>query len=178
MKLDAARDYAQHIPMRVIADMLGFPQEDGPRFAEFVENTLEGINLPPEDRIARMTALFDYLLAQINDHVDNPREEFSDLFDTHPPVDKRIEALIKFAGGHDPGPLALEPAESSAEPAPGGPWGEPGGPSGEPPPPPLPSAGPAAGQPFLPTRPPIELGGNPAPDPGAPDKPGPWGRHN
>ncbi|MDQ2875969.1 MAG: cytochrome P450 [Actinomycetota bacterium] len=75
--VDAARDYAQHIPMRVIADMLGFPQEDGPRFAEFVENTLEGINLPPEDRIARMTALFDYLLAQIRDHVDRPRDDLT-----------------------------------------------------------------------------------------------------
>ena len=75
--VDAARDYAQHIPMRVIADMLGFPKEDGPRFAEFVENTLEGINLPPEDRIARMTALFDYLLAQIHDHVDNPRDDLT-----------------------------------------------------------------------------------------------------
>jgi cytochrome P450 len=75
--VDAARDYAQHIPMRVIADMLGFPPEDGPRFAEFVENTLEGINLPPEDRIARMTALFDYLLAQIHDHVDNPRDDLT-----------------------------------------------------------------------------------------------------
>ena len=33
--------------------------------------------------------------------VDNPREGFTDLFDTHPPVDKRIAALIKFAGkGH------------------------------------------------------------------------------
>ncbi|HMG65871.1 MAG TPA: cytochrome P450, partial [Streptosporangiaceae bacterium] len=75
--VDAARDYAQHIPMRVIADMLGFPQEDGPRFAEFVENTLEGINLPPEERIARMTALFDYLLAQIHDHVDHPRDDLT-----------------------------------------------------------------------------------------------------
>jgi cytochrome P450 len=75
--VDAARDYAQHIPMRVIADMLGFPQEDGPRFAEFVENTLEGINLPPEERIARMTALFDYLLAQIRDHVDHPRDDLT-----------------------------------------------------------------------------------------------------
>src|SRR6202035_4882401 len=32
--------------------------------------------------------------------IDNPREEFADVFDTHPPVEKRIEALIKFAGGH------------------------------------------------------------------------------
>jgi heat shock protein HtpX len=38
--------------------------------------------------------------------VDNPREGFADLFATHPPVDKRIEALVKFAGGRDPGPLA------------------------------------------------------------------------
>jgi cytochrome P450 len=75
--VDAAHDYAQHIPMRVIADMLGFPQEDGPRFRVFVENTLEGINLPPEERIARMSLLFDYLLDQIHDHLANPREDLT-----------------------------------------------------------------------------------------------------
>jgi cytochrome P450 len=75
--VDAARDYAQHIPMRVIADMLGFPAEDGPRFRQFVENTLEGVNLPPDERIARMSALFDYLLAQIHDHIDSPRDDLT-----------------------------------------------------------------------------------------------------
>ena len=75
--VDAAFDYAQHIPMRVIADMLGFPPEDGPQFREFVENTLEGINLPPEERIARMTKLFDYLLVQVHDHLANPREDLT-----------------------------------------------------------------------------------------------------
>ncbi len=75
--VDAARDYAQHIPMRVIADMLGFPPADGPQFRQFVENTLEGVNLPPEERIARMTALFDYLLAQVHDHLDNPRADLT-----------------------------------------------------------------------------------------------------
>jgi cytochrome P450 len=75
--VDAARDYAQHIPMRVIAAMLGFPPEDGPRFREFVENTLEGINLPPDERIARMDRLFDYLLEQIRDHVDHPRDDLT-----------------------------------------------------------------------------------------------------
>ena len=39
--------------------------------------------------------------------LDNPREGFSDLFATHPSVDSRVQALVKFAGGHDPGPLAL-----------------------------------------------------------------------
>jgi cytochrome P450 len=75
--VDAARDYAQHIPMRVIAGMLGFPPADGPQFRQFVENTLEGINLPPDERITRMSALFDYLLAQIHDHIDNPREDLT-----------------------------------------------------------------------------------------------------
>jgi heat shock protein HtpX len=46
--------------------------------------------------------------------IDNPREEFSNIFDTHPPIDARVAALVKFAGGHDPGPLAL-PAPGEAE---------------------------------------------------------------
>jgi len=75
--VDAAADYAQHIPMRVIADMLGFPPEHGPQFRVFVENTLEGINLPPEERIERMTALFDYLMDQVHDHLDNPRDDLT-----------------------------------------------------------------------------------------------------
>jgi cytochrome P450 len=75
--VDAARDYAQHIPMRVIADMLGFPAEDGAQFREFVENLLEGINLPPDERIDRVGRLFDYLLAQVNEHLDNPREDLT-----------------------------------------------------------------------------------------------------
>jgi heat shock protein HtpX len=47
--------------------------------------------------------------------VDNPREGFSDLFATHPSVDSRVQALVKFAGGHDPGPLAL-PSETADQP--------------------------------------------------------------
>ncbi len=38
--------------------------------------------------------------------IDNPREGFADIFATHPSVDRRAEALVKFAGGHDPGPLS------------------------------------------------------------------------
>jgi cytochrome P450 len=76
--VDAAAEYAQHIPMRVIANMLGFPPEDGPQFAIFVENALEGINRPPDERIERSRLLFDYLLAQVHDHLDNPREDLTD----------------------------------------------------------------------------------------------------
>jgi heat shock protein HtpX len=47
--------------------------------------------------------------------VDNPREGFADLFATHPSVDSRVKALVQFAGGHDPGPLAL-PSDGADEP--------------------------------------------------------------
>jgi heat shock protein HtpX len=103
--------------------------------------------------------------------VDNPREEFADLFATHPSVDQRVAALIKFAGGHDPGPIALAPPQESQPPA-GGPWGttpaaDQGGPAGPE------SPQPQAARPFLPDRPPVDLAGQSEPPPG---KDGPWGR--
>ncbi|MCW2666045.1 MAG: Cytochrome [Frankiales bacterium] len=75
--VDAAQDYAQHIPMRVISDMLGFPPEDGPKFAVFVHNALEGINLTPEERVAKSALLTDYLYAQVQDHLANPRDDLT-----------------------------------------------------------------------------------------------------
>src|ERR1700738_3176586 len=66
--------------------------------------------------------------------VDNPREGFADLFATHPSVDSRVQALVKFAGGHDPGRLAL-PSDTAQEPD-----DQPGGPAnGQAPPPAVPS---------------------------------------
>ena len=47
--------------------------------------------------------------------VDNPREGFADIFATHPSVDARVKALVEYAGGHDPGPLALEAPEQQAQ---------------------------------------------------------------
>src|SRR5271155_1358811 len=67
--------------------------------------------------------------------MDNPREGFGELFDTHPSVDRRVAALVKFAGGHDLGSIALPPPDQNApeEPAPAGPWSDAGdGPSAAP----------------------------------------------
>jgi len=75
--VDAASGYAQHIPMRAMADLLGLPPDDWPQFREFVEDTLEGINLPPEQRNWRLGKLSGYLLAQVHDHLDNPREDLT-----------------------------------------------------------------------------------------------------
>ena len=97
--------------------------------------------------------------------VDNPREGFGELFDTHPTVDNRVAALVKYAGGHDPGPIALPEPESSDsnesdmvnddeadQPPPSGPWG-------------------TAAQPDTATAPDQE-------SPATPNQPpGPWGPH-
>jgi heat shock protein HtpX len=37
--------------------------------------------------------------------VDNPHSGFVDIFSTHPPIPKRIAALVEMAGGRDPGPI-------------------------------------------------------------------------
>jgi heat shock protein HtpX len=103
--------------------------------------------------------------------IDNPRVGFSNVFDTHPPIDARVEALVKFAGGHDPGPIALpapgegeapagDDQETTGQTPPGGPWGAPEGAQD-------------GAKPFLPPRPPVELGGSTPPS----SEPGPWGPH-
>ena len=134
--------------------------------------------------------------------IDNPREGFGELFDTHPSVDSRVAALVKFAGGHDPGPIALPPADEpsgqESDPRIGqqdaqqdgpqdGPWGraETGGTVGEPSIPELSPSGttediPAAG----PWSQPAESGAAPASHQSGPTSPvdplgplGPWGPH-
>ncbi|HZP71250.1 MAG TPA: M48 family metallopeptidase [Pseudolabrys sp.] len=90
--------------------------------------------------------------------VDNPREGFADLFATHPSVDARVEALVKYAGGHDPGPLAVDYVEPGrlSPPQPDGPWGR--SEQGE--------ENDREGKTFLPGEPPIDLGDGAS---------GPWG---
>jgi heat shock protein HtpX len=101
--------------------------------------------------------------------VDNPREGFSDLFATHPSVESRVQALVKYAGGHYEGPLALpmHPPDQPEQPgdgrtplpgAPHGPWDSPTDPAGASQGSPQGAAQDAPQGPW----------GNPA---------GPWGRH-
>jgi cytochrome P450 len=99
--VDAARDYAQHIPVRVIADMLGFPPEDGPQFHQFVKDALEAVNLSSEERIVRTDKLFDYLLAQVRDHLDNPRDDLTSYL-----INAEIDGR-KLEQGHVAGAMAL-----------------------------------------------------------------------
>jgi heat shock protein HtpX len=87
--------------------------------------------------------------------VDNPRSGFVDLFATHPSIQRRVDALVRFAGGHDPGVLALPeptPETEASEDVPR-------------------KSSPESPQPggaFLPSQSPLATGG----------QPGPWGPHS
>ncbi len=98
--------------------------------------------------------------------IDNPRMGFSNIFDTHPPIEARIAAIVKFAGGRDPGPLALEAPDEQAQLEDQSPDPHYGGPWGDQPPQPAPQPGPWGTEP--PTQGP--WGSQPGP-------PGPWGPH-
>jgi len=75
--VDAAVGYAQDIPVRVIATMLGFPAEDADTFRGFVTHALEDVTLPLEQRIAGMQSLFAYLQVQVEDHIAQPRDDLT-----------------------------------------------------------------------------------------------------
>ncbi len=99
--VDAAGEYAQHIPVRVIADMLGFPREDADAFRVFVHDVLEGVNKPFETRIVGMEALFTYLSTQIEDHVANPRDDLTSFL-----IDAEMDG-VKLSPFHIGGTMAL-----------------------------------------------------------------------
>ena len=50
--------------------------------------------------------------------LDHPRQSgLGSLFATHPPIEARIENLVKYAGGRDPGPIVEAPPEPPPAPA-------------------------------------------------------------
>ncbi|MEI6497244.1 MAG: cytochrome P450 [Actinomycetota bacterium] len=77
--VDAAQQYAQNIPVDVIAQMLGFPREDARLFRGFVHEVVENVNAAPAHRIAAFQKLEAYLDLQIADHVANPRDDLTNF---------------------------------------------------------------------------------------------------
>jgi len=75
--IDGSVDYAEHIPVGVIAKMLGFPPEDGDTFRSFVHLILEEVDLPFEERIAKFGPVEEYVTAQVEDHLANPRDDLT-----------------------------------------------------------------------------------------------------
>ena len=69
---DAAIDYAQNIPVRVIAEMLGLPPEDGDKFRTFIHHIIEN---PIQRDLAEEDTIEWYFDRQIEQRRANPRPE-------------------------------------------------------------------------------------------------------
>jgi hypothetical protein len=75
--VDAAVQYAQSIPVNVIARMLGFPVEDEDLFRSFVHDVLEGVNQEIGVREQRIDRLGEYIDRQVAEHMAHPREDLT-----------------------------------------------------------------------------------------------------
>ncbi len=107
-EVDAAVQYAQHIPVLVIAKMLGLPEADGDRFREFIHRILETPGA--DEELEYEDTLDKYLDEHIAAHRANPRsDEDGDLIDYlinakvegQPLIDEHVRgsiALLLIAG--------------------------------------------------------------------------------
>lgn len=104
--VDVAQDYAKHIPVSVIARMIGLPPEDEALFHSFLSSILEDVNLPPEQMAANRDRLDAYLDVQIEDHRQRPRDDLISFLidarlDGNPLEPQHVRgsiALMLFAG--------------------------------------------------------------------------------
>jgi cytochrome P450 len=78
-EVDAAVDYARHIPLRVIIGMLGFPQEDADIFRHFVHQVLEDVDMSPAERqeLIRGGEIDAYMDERIAEHRAAPRDDLT-----------------------------------------------------------------------------------------------------
>jgi cytochrome P450 len=78
-EFDAAAEYAQDIPLRVIARMLGFPEKDAAQFRHFIRMVIEDVDASAEERLAQIDSgeLDDYLDARIEEHLAEPRDDLT-----------------------------------------------------------------------------------------------------
>jgi len=78
-EFDAAQAYAQHIPVRVIVKMLGFPQEDADIFRRFIRQVIEDVDMSEEDRRAlqEQDEIGSYIDARIAEHRAHPQDDLT-----------------------------------------------------------------------------------------------------
>ncbi len=77
--IDAAVQYAQDIPLRVIVGMLGFPQEDAEIFRRFIRLIIEDVDMSEDERAAVQNAgeLETYITARVEEHLAEPRDDLT-----------------------------------------------------------------------------------------------------
>ena len=97
---DLATGYAQHIPVRLIAHMLGVPQEDGDRFRVFIHRILEkpGQSGPIDEE----ETFVYYLQGIVAEHVERPQDDLvtyllGQEIDGEPLTSEHVEGTLALA---------------------------------------------------------------------------------
>jgi cytochrome P450 len=78
-EFDGAREYAQNIPITVIARMLGIDEEDGPMFTDWLRRLLDTGPSNRQDAQAAFIELADYLSKKITQHRENRIDDVMNL---------------------------------------------------------------------------------------------------
>lgn len=101
-------DYAVALPIQMLANLLGVPPEDRPKFQKWSSATLAVANMPEEEVVANMTELVVYMMALIEERRKSPREDLlSDLANARDKDDSLTDgeilpiALVLIIGGFD-----------------------------------------------------------------------------
>jgi cytochrome P450 len=74
-RADGAVDYAQQIPPRVIASILGIDKNDAETFTGWVRGFLELGLTDPELREQSARSIFEFMIAQVQDRKENPGDD-------------------------------------------------------------------------------------------------------
>ena len=75
--VNASDQYARYIPSGVIRRLLGFPEDDVDLFLKFVHIVLEGVDHSVEERIEEFAPIEAYIVAQMEEHMANPRDDLT-----------------------------------------------------------------------------------------------------
>ncbi|MBC9880048.1 cytochrome P450 [Bradyrhizobium sp. INPA01-394B] len=97
---DAALDYAQHIPVLVIARMLGLPADQGEKFRDWVHGLVEAAVLDDEAMVGTLEEMTAYFLEQVQRRRKTPSEDLISYLvaarvDVQPLTDNHILGTLR-----------------------------------------------------------------------------------
>ncbi len=73
--VDAAAQYAENIPGRIVCHILGLPLEDADLLKDWIQ--LENVDQPYEERPQPRMLMLDYLVGAITEHLADPRDDLT-----------------------------------------------------------------------------------------------------
>lgn len=72
---DAAADYAQHVPIKVITRMLGIPDSDHAQFRDWIHRLIEQSPIAGDATFAAIFEIGGYLAGHVDQHRTRPRDD-------------------------------------------------------------------------------------------------------